>query len=408
MNIPVVMIARMGFRNLLRYRRRNAMLCISVAVGVATMLFAGALMRGMQAGMTEDAIDGLVGNLKITTTRYLQDPTAEHGFAMPPGLAQRLDAGNVQWTSRIVLPVVIQSERETRGVQLAGIDPADEAGMSFLRKAVIEGARLTGPEDRGLLIGTELARRLETGVGKRVVISVQDVTGHNRETGFRICGLYDVEGTGMETVFAFTGRAYLQQLLNDPGLRTEVSLRLATEADTSTWYRALVNRLPDLHVSRWQDLLPQVAALVQFAGAGILIWYVILLSALAFGVANTFIAAVLERTREIGLMQVLGMQSSSIVLQVVIESLWIMVAGLVLGLAVGVLAVWWIRDGIDLSQFAQGTQMFGLRSMIKPVLLGGDVVRTVETLAAFGVVAALYPAWKAVRINALDALRRSV
>ena len=408
MNIPVVMIARMGFRNLLRYRRRNAMLCISVAVGVATMLFAGALMRGMQAGMTEDAIDGLVGNLKITTTRYLQDPTAEHGFAMPPGLAQRLDAGNVQWTSRIVLPVVIQSERETRGVQLAGIDPADEAGMSFLRKAVIEGARLTGPEDRGLLIGTELARRLETGVGKRVVISVQDVTGHNRETGFRICGLYDVEGTGMETVFAFTGRAYLQQLLNDPGLRTEVSLRLATEADTSTWYRALVNRLPDLHVSRWQDLLPQVAALVQFAGAGILIWYVILLSALAFGVANTFIAAVLERTREIGLMQVLGMQSSSIVLQVVIESLWIMVAGLVLGLAVGVLAVWWIRDGIDLSQFAQGTQMFGVRSMIKPVLLGGDVVRTVETLTAFGVVAALYPAWKAVRINALDALRRSV
>ena len=408
MNIPIVMIARMGFRNLLRYRRRNAMLCISVAVGVATMLFAGALMRGMQAGMTEDAIDGLVGNLKITTTRYLQDPIAEHGFAMPPGLAQRLDAGNVQWTSRIVLPVVIQSERETRGVQLAGIDPADEAGMSFLRKAVIEGARLTGPEDRGLLIGTELARRLETGVGKRVVISVQDVTGHNREAGFRICGLYDVEGTGMETVFAFTGRAYLQQLLNDPGLRTEVSLRLATEADTSTWYRALVNRLPDLHVSRWQDLLPQVAALVQFAGAGILIWYVILLSALAFGVANTFIAAVLERTREIGLMQVLGMQSSSIVLQVVIESLWIMVAGLVLGLAVGVMAVWWIRDGIDLSQFAQGTQMFGVRSMIKPVLLGGDVVRTVETLTAFGVVAALYPAWKAVRINALDALRRSV
>ena len=52
--------------------------------------------------------------------------------------------------------------------------------------------------------------------------------------------------------------------------------------------------------------------------------------------------------------------------------------------------------------------MFGVRSMIKPVLLGGDVVRTVETLAAFGVVAALYPAWKAVRINALDALRRSV
>ena len=69
---------------------------------------------------------------------------------------------------------------------------------------------------------------------------------------------------------------------------------------------------------------------MQFAGAGILIWYVILLSALAFGVANTFIAAVLERTREIGLMQVLGMQSNAIVLQVVIESLWIMIAGLVL------------------------------------------------------------------------------
>ncbi len=405
MNTPIAMIARLGLRNLMRYRRRNSMLCLAVAIGMGTLLFAGSFLRGWEFSMRADAIDAFVGDLKVTTDNYLRDPVAEHGFTVPENVTESLATGGVRWTTRLLLPVAIQSERETRGVTLAGIDPADEQHLSFMGKMTIEGRPLTAANDSGLLLGKELARRLGTAAGKRVVISVQDAAGHNREFGYRVIGLFDAEGTGMEQAFALVGRENLKQLIEAPSLSTELSLRLNGEADIALWRARLRADLPDLKVSRWEELQPQIAELIGFSNSAIYIWYAVLLTALAFGIANTFISAVLERTRELGLMQVLGMKRSLIVLQVVIESMWIMVAGLVLGVLLGLAAVWYFHDGIDLSQWAQGAEMFGLRAVMVPQLLRTDVEQAVFLMLALGFVASLYPAWRAVRLNGLEALR---
>ncbi|MCP5181298.1 MAG: ABC transporter permease [Pseudomonadales bacterium] len=405
MTTPLLMIARLGLRNLLRYRRRNAMLCLAVAIGLGTLLFASAFLRGWETSMREDAIDAFVGDLKVTSDAWLRDPVAEHGFTLPDDVALSLDSARVIWTTRLLLPAVIQSERETRGVQLAGIDPADEAHMSFVRKVVITGRALADADDTGLVLGRELARRLDTGEGKRVVLSLQDPHGRNREFGFRVVGIFDAEGTGMELAFALTGRAALQKKLDATDLQTEVSLRLPDPRAVHTWQQTLRDALPGLVVNRWEQLMPQISELIGFSNSAIWIWYAVLLTALAFGIANTFIAAVLERTRELGLMQVLGMKRSLIVLQVVIESMWIMVVGLALGVILGTFAVWYFSDGIDLSRWAAGAEMFGLRAVMVPRLVVADVQRAVVTMLLLGLAASLYPAWRAVRLNGLEALR---
>ncbi len=72
----------------------------------------------------------------------------------------------------------------------------------------------------------------------------------------------------------------------------------------------------------------------------------------------------------------------------------------------GFLLVLWLSDGIDLTEWAAGVELFGMRSVLVPRLLLADVVLVAAMSIAFGLIASLYPAWRAVQIGPLDALRR--
>lgn len=398
-----MLLVRLGWRNLWRYKRRNGMLCLAVAVAVASILLASSLIRGLQAEMKEDVVDALVGDIKITQPGFLANPQAAATFAVAEHLPEALTAGGIGWDARLVLPTVIMSERETRGVQLAGIDPVTAVPTTFLRRAHIDGRMLRGTGDNRLLLGAEMARRLETRIGKRVVVRVTRIDGSSAETGLTICGLFDAQGTSLELGFAFVGRDTLQALVGGRGMVSEVALLVPT-GQTSTWLRALREQLPDKDVRTWRELMPQTAAIVDLADAGIWLISLMLTVGLAFGVANTLIAAVLERTREIGLLHVLGMARRAIVAQVVLESLWIMLLGLICGFVLGVVCVAWLREGIDLSQWSAGMQFAGMRTLLVPQFAAKDFGIISAIVMSLGALGSLYPAWRAVKLDPLEAL----
>ena len=315
------------------------------------------------------------------------------------------------WAARIRIPAVIMSERETRGIQFVGVDPARE-NISFLGEVSIAGEGLQDARDNRVLLGAELARQLETQVGRRLVIITQGLDGKNREAGFRIAGLYDAEGTALEKQFVFTGVAALQQMV-DAEVVTEVSVKLEDEALVAnrSLERDVKSRLSSffstLDVMDWQQLEPQAAAMFVYVDSAILIWFMVIMGALIFGLVNTLITAVMERIREFGMLRAVGMKPSAVVMQVVLESTFIMLAGVAVGIVVGwLLCTVWLGDGIDLSQWAEGIEMAGMRSRLTPKLMGQDVVLVTVLSLLFGVIAALYPAWRAVKIKPLEAIRR--
>jgi ABC-type lipoprotein release transport system permease subunit len=130
------------------------------------------------------------------------------------------------------------------------------------------------------------------------------------------------------------------------------------------------------------------------------------MGALIFGLVNTLITAVMERVREFGMLRAVGMRPGAVVVQVVLESTMIMAVGVALGLLGGWLFIVWIGEGIDLSQWAEGVDMFGMRSLLVPKLMVGDMVLVAAMSLFFGFFASLYPAWRAVKIKPLEALRR--
>ena len=146
--MPVKLLLQLSWRNLWRHRRRNTILLVAIAVAVAGVLLLNSLLRGVQLNMKDSVIDNLTGHVKVLQPGYLDDPGIAHGFEVARDWDVGVDPDAiVGWTSRIRVPAVIMSERETRGVQLVGVDPARES-ISFLDSIVIDGEALASPDDR--------------------------------------------------------------------------------------------------------------------------------------------------------------------------------------------------------------------------------------------------------------------
>ncbi len=403
--MPLKLLVQLSARNLTRHKRRNFMLLMAICVAVAGVTFMNSLIRGFQYDMQESAVANLTGHVKILAPGYLDDPSIQKSFELandwqPDIAAEELDG----WAARIRIPGVIMSERETRGVQFVGVDPAQES-ISFLGDADYEGESLRDASDKRVVIGQALAEQLETKVGRRLVIITQGADGLNREMGFRIAGFYDAEGTGLEKTFVFTGIKTLQDMV-DAEVFTEVSIKLAGTPKEFSIKAVLAKFFTGLVVLDWQELEPQAAAMFLFADAAIFIWFLIMMGALIFGLVNTLITAVMERVRELGMLRAVGMRPGAVIVQVVLESTFMMALGVTIGIGIGVLLVLWAGEGIDLTEWAEGMEMAGMTSVLVPKLMIPDLILVAGLSLVFGVLASLYPAWRAVKINPLEALRR--
>lgn len=403
--MPLKLLVQLSARNLTRHKRRNFMLLMAICVAVAGVTFMNSLIRGFQYDMQESAVANLTGHVKILAPGYLDDPSIQKSFELandwqPDIAAEELDG----WAARIRIPAVIMSERETRGIQFVGVDPAQEY-ISFLGDAEYDGESLRDASDKRVVIGRALAEQLETKVGRRLVIITQGADGLNREMGFRIAGFYDAEGTGLEKIFVFTGIKTLQNMV-DAEVFTEVSIKLTGTPKEFSIKAVLAKYFTGLVVLDWQELEPQAAAMFVFADAAIFIWFLIMMGALIFGLVNTLITAVMERVRELGMLRAVGMRPGAVIVQVVLESTFMMALGVTIGIGIGVGLVFLAGEGIDLTQWAQGMEMAGMSSKLVPRLMIPDLILVAGLSMVFGVLASLYPAWRAVKITPLEALRR--
>jgi ABC-type antimicrobial peptide transport system permease subunit len=138
----------------------------------------------------------------------------------------------------------------------------------------------------------------------------------------------------------------------------------------------------------------------------VLVWMIVIFLALSFGLVNTLAMAVFERVREIGLMLALGMRPASILGQIIIESVFLLALGLVIGNVLSYASIIPLQDGIDISAVAKGMEMMGASSILYPELLMKDVVTANIVVLLLGFIASLSPAWRASRYDPIEAITK--
>ncbi len=399
----------LAWRNLWRNRRRTSIMLGAIVVGVWAMIFMNALSQGMVTQMIEDGLSVIPGHVQARHPDYGDDPTVnsllpDADSAVSAKLAE-LDVP--AWTTRLTVPGVVSSERESRGATLVGVDPARDATVSFLGDITIEGRTLETVDDRGILIGRELAETLDTEVGKRVVIMSQTPDNAIADRGFRVVGVFDAKVELWEETWVLTGKATLQDLLGVPDRVTEAIVSGEDYRDVSALAQQMQTAVsPDASVLTWLELDNYLGTMLGVMDGFVLIWVIVIFLALSFGLVNTLVMAVFERVREIGLMLSLGMRPSSILVQIMLESMMLLVIGLAIGNVVAWLTIRPLESGIDLSIVAEGMEMMGVASVVYPDLRQEDVILANVVVLVLGFLASLSPAWRASRYDPVEALRK--
>jgi len=407
MNLLTLLLP-LAWRNLWRHPRRSGVILVAISVGVWAIVFFNALLRAWNQSALEEAIMSLTGHGQIHATHYLDDPSVVHRMLPPTQpLTELLNSPAVQaWAQRVRVPAVIHSAHSSAPITLVGIQPHAEQGLSFIATAVTQGHYLHTPHDEGVLLGQALAERLKTGLGKRIVVMSQNLQGGLSERGFKIVGIFTATQESTEKAYLFTGLHTAQTLLNMGGALSEIAFVLHDIKQLPQFIQTLSEVVPHNPISSWETLQPFAKAMFQLSTVSITLLGGIMFIAMAFGIVNTLLMAIFERTREIGLLQALGMRGHWIVLYILLESALLIGLGIIMGLSLGILTLIGFHDGLDLSRFAAAMSYWGARKVLYLELNIIDLMIIGSTIWILGLLVSCYPAWRASRYVPVTALNR--
>lgn len=403
------MFLSLAWRNIWRNPRRTAVILAAVVIGVWCMVFLGALMRGMMVEMVDNGIATLTGHLQIHHKGYQSDPVIENSMSDPgpaiKALRESLPPGS-HWAARVRVNAVANNARHNAGVTLVGIDPAREAKVSFIGRAVAQGQYLKPDDDYGIVVGQALLEKFETKLGHKLILMSQDTGKQIASRAFRIRGVFHAQQRSTEKQFVFVTKSAAQAMLKLGSGVSELSALLPEDASPQKAADRLRGELPDTYeVLTWPQLLPLIKLYLGMMDSFVVIWYVVVFVAMGFGIVNTTLMAVFERIREYGLLKSLGLKPWGIIKGVMAESFYLLLIGAALGNALGLATVWALSfHGIDLTALSQGAEFFGMGRVIYPEAHIKDIITANLVVFILGMVVCLYPAVKAARFTPVEAL----
>jgi ABC-type lipoprotein release transport system permease subunit len=224
---------------------------------------------------------------------------------------------------------------------------------------------------------------------------------------FRIAGLYDVANSMYEKSNVFVKNADLKMLAGVPDSAFhQLAVRVSDPDKAENFPDQFSAKLPDLEILSWKKLQPELAMMTDMVGQFYLIFGLIILAALGFGIINTMLMVVLERTRELGMLTAIGMNKKKVFSMIMLESVFLSLTGGVAGMFMGWLVIRITAStGINLSQYAQGFEAMGYSALVYPQISAGFFGVVTVLIIITGVVSSVYPALKALKLNPVEAIR---
>ncbi|NOX79759.1 MAG: ABC transporter permease [Deltaproteobacteria bacterium] len=409
---------KMAWRTLARNKRRSLITSFSVAFGILlAVTFTGSGDYSYTSMIDTSAVMGF-GHVSVEAA----------GYNDRPGLARRLtEAGVVRKTAlglprvagayaRIMGQAMFAAGAKSVGGVFMAIDPQLEKPLhNFFLRSIVKGRLFDDTNGRGAVVGAGMAVKLNLRLGKKVIVTVTDKNGQLTSELTRVCGIFKTGDDSVDSGMVLLPLGRMRRVLNyGPDDATLVAVYvndLRQVKGVRTLLAAKLDHKADLEILPWQETQPDLAGLIAVDRLFNYLLQFLVGLVIAAGILNTMLMSVLERTREFGIMMAVGMTPRQVVGLVLIESFWLGVLGLLLGVILT--APWFVymsRVGIDLSRhIGQDYSAGGV--LVDPVMKLRLYKESalVILFAAFGLTmaAGVYPAIRAGRTMPVESLLNS-
>jgi ABC-type lipoprotein release transport system permease subunit len=306
---------------------------------------------------------------------------------------------------------MLASSHNAIGVTAKGVCPDEEMQVTDVWQHIPDtmGVFLTDDTRNAIVISARIADKLKVRLRSRIVFTFQNVQGDMQSIAFRVGGIYKTTNAMFDEANVFVRYADVFNYTGLPeGAVHEAAILLPNIEACNIVAPQLKSMFPDMDVLAWNEINPALAMILAYTDYMGVIILGIFLFALSFGIINTMLMAVLERTRELGMLGAIGMSKRKIFNMIMLETVFLTLLGGIAGILLGAaLLLPVLETGIDLGFFI-GDQFedFGFSSMVYPVFNVKMLVEIVVLVMLAGILSAIYPARKALKLKPLDAIRQ--
>ena len=408
--MPLSKLWVIAYRDLGRHRRRSVFTLLAVALGLALLLTYHGLISGMTADSLANSIRLRTGHVQIRPASFQEDQLSlqakdllanpDELVAKAKALSEVKAAAPVLWSS-----VILNTIDQSAGLQLYGIDTTSSL-YEPIRTGVVSGDWLAPDDREGILIGRGLADSLGVGAGQKVNLTLVNSDGKPDEGTFTIRGLFSTGIPSYDQSAVFMPLDKAQAFTGTSGQASLIMILLNNQDDADKV--AAVLRGSAVSVLTWSDLNKLFTDLMQTASSFYVILDGIVILIVAVIIVNTLLMSVFERVREMGILAALGMKGRQIRQMFLLEAATLGLVGILVGLAIGAAGVAYLATtGIPIGDkmAAVAGSNFALRStMYGRFDVNSFINLSLATLIVV-LLASLYPAWYAARLEPVDALR---
>jgi ABC-type lipoprotein release transport system permease subunit len=402
------MLIALAWKNVWRKKKRSLIIIAAITFGLWGGLFSGAVMIGSMESMVETAISRSISHIQIHKPDYEKDKDVRN--VIPDGikiLKQVRSVKNVGAAAgRTLVMAMAASPTSSYGVQITGIVPEDSRKITDIHSKIIEGDYFVTDRINQIVVGKKLADRLNLKIRSKVVLSFQDLNGNIAYVACRVVGIYKSSSTAYDELNVFVRQRDLFRILETEPIIHEIALRAEYSDHIDSVKAELVAQLPGLQIESWNDLAPELAYISETTALWSYIFVGIILFALLFGITNTMLMSVVDRTKEFGVLIAIGMKKWKIFSMIILETIFLSLTGGLAGMGVGAITIgYYNNSGIDLSSISTSLESFGVSTMLYPALpIAMYIILTIMIVLAANV-AALLPAWKATHLVPSQAIR---
>lgn len=424
------MILKLALRNLFRNRWRSALTAGGIAVAVFMLVWTIGMIDGMMMEMIRAATSVELGQIQVHETEYAEEGNIGDAFPESEELLAsiRSTPGVDGATPRCHTFGLIGHEVRSLVARIVGVSPSSEAEVTRLVEGLIAGRWLNETvgelQDesgtwlpREVVLASEFAEQLNASVGDEMAVMAPDWMGFPADAPLVVVGIVQTNNSMIDRMTAYMHLTDVQWLTALDGRIHEIAIRaddytqapqiaLVVEATLSAQDGLFDETLV---VRAWQDLLPEVASMLEMYDMSIGITCFMIFIIVALGILNSQRMSALERRREFGVLKAIGLPRWTLAKVIIAETVMLSLVGAIIGATAGYgLALYHEVHGFDMSIFSEGASFTAMGISFSGRFYTAATTRAVVIPLVWTVGVAflcgLWPAIYSLRLNTTQAI----